>query len=186
VTGPPILALLGLALALGLDSLRATIGLGVLRPSLGYAVRLALAFALVESATPLVGLFVGSTLAPLTSWASFAGPAVLAATGLYITIESLRGREGEAARVAESRGLIWGLPLSLSLDNLLAGTGLGLLGADPLPAALVIGAISGLLAFGGLRLGAMLPRLLASKAEVVGGLILIASAGATLAQRGAG
>jgi len=175
------MTLILLAVALGLDSFRATVGLGALRPPLAYALRLAGVFAIVEAATPLVGIVVGGAVAPLLGVvAPFAGPAVLAATGGYVIVEAIRGRDGTDLTVARGHALTWGLPLSLSLDNLVAGAGVGLIGADPLPASLFIGLVSGALAFAGLQVGALVPRFVPVRGEIVAGTLLIASAGAAL------
>lgn len=176
--------LLGLAFALGLDTLRATIGLGALQPSLPHGLRLAAAFAVVEAATTLLGMLAGRTLAPLAgSWSALAGPAALASVGVYMTVEAVRGDENRVARVAENPALVWGLPVSLSLDNLLAGAGLGVFGADPVLTAVIIGAVSGLLALVGLCLGALIPRFLLVRAEVMGGVLLIGAGGAAFLLR---
>jgi putative Mn2+ efflux pump MntP len=171
--------LLGLAFALGVDTLRATIGLGAFQPSLLHGLRLAAAFAVVEAATTLVGMLAGGTLAPLAgSWSTVAGAAALASVGVYVTVEAVHGGENRVARIAASPALVWGLPVSLSLDNLLAGAGLGVFGPDPVPAAVIIGAVSGFLALVGLSLGALIPRVLLVRAELAGGLLLIGAGGA--------
>jgi putative Mn2+ efflux pump MntP len=110
-----------IGLALGLDSLRACLGLGALRPSRGHALRLAGAFAAVETATPVIGMLLAGALAPVAGGlAEIAGPAVLAVTGVYVIVVALGVKETDVARVVRSRGLILILPLSLSLDNFAA------------------------------------------------------------------
>jgi putative Mn2+ efflux pump MntP len=169
--------IIGLALALGLDSLRASVGLGALRPSVGHALWLAGAFAVFETAAPVIGMLLAGALAPVVGrLAEIAGPAVLAATGVCVTVGSLGGRETDVARVAQSRGFTLILPLSLSLDNLAAGAGLGFVGTGVLPAALVIGGMSGALALAGLRLGALISRVSPVRADVASGLLLVAAA----------
>jgi len=177
MTALDVVPLIGLALALGLDSLRASLGLGALRPSLGDALRLAGAFAAFETATPVIGMLLAGALAPVVGGlAEIAGPAVLAATGVYVTVESLRERETDVARLAQSRSLTLLLPLSLSLDNLAAGAGLGFVGSAVVPAALVIGGMSGLLALAGLRLGALISRVSPLRTELASGFLLLAAA----------
>ena len=45
--------------------------------------------------------------------------------GLYLVVRSL---QTEAPEELDERWMLFGIPLSLSLDNLLVGTGLGMLG----------------------------------------------------------
>ena len=176
------LPLLSMALALGLDSFRATIGLGALRPTRGSALRLAATFAAVEAVTPLIGAGVGSTLAQFAgTWSAVAGPVALALAGLYVLLAAARGateRPQPSFAVATLA-----LPLSLSLDNLLAGGGLGLLGIAALPAAAAIGLTSGALALAGLALGAVLTNKVPVPSDVLSGLLLLAAAGAAALER---
>lgn len=172
------LPLLGLAFALGLDSFRASIGLGALRPKLGSALRLAGSFALIEALAPLVGAGAGSALVRLAGdWTAAAGPVVLAGTGIY-TILSARREEGQRPPANLGVGASLVLPLSLSADNLLAGGAIGLLGIAPIPAAAVIGTTSGLLALAGLACGALLSNRIPMPTEILSGFLLLAAAGA--------
>jgi putative Mn2+ efflux pump MntP len=54
--------------------------------------------------------------------------------------------------------LIFGLPLSLSFDNLLGGAGISALGYPMVPAALLIGLVSAAMSCAGLYLGGWLRR----------------------------
>jgi putative Mn2+ efflux pump MntP len=82
-----------------------------------------------------------------------------------------------AQRYAEAgetdRWMVLGLPLSLSLDNLVAGTTLGMLGFPMLISVVIIGAMSALFAVVGLRLGTTAVKLLPVRAELIGGVVLI-------------
>ena len=66
-----------------------------------------------------------------------------------------------------------GLPLSLSLDNLIAGASLGMIGFPLLISVVVIGAISGLMSLAGLRLGNIAANYLRMKTDLIGGFALI-------------
>ena len=102
----------------------------------GAAVAFAGAFALCETAMPLAGLALGRAVAAAAGrWAEGIGVGVLMLCGLFIVVFSLRGEEpGE--ELAGSRLALAGLPLSLSLDNLAAGVGLGSLGFTVIGSAL--------------------------------------------------
>ena len=70
----------------------------------------------------LVGRYFGKEIGEV---AEFIGPIVLLVFGLYLVVQSL---QTEAPEELDERWVLFGIPLSLSLDNLLAGTGLGMLG----------------------------------------------------------
>jgi putative Mn2+ efflux pump MntP len=171
---PDAFALLGLALALGMDSCRSTLGLGMLRPRLDASLRLAASFAIVEAVAIAIGSWLGGVLEPLAgAWASLAGPLMLAATGIYVIVAAGRDQERQ---LMTAPAFVVGLPLGLSLDNLLGGTALGMIGVDLLPGAIFVGLVSGLLAFAGLKMGAVLSGVLPRRSEVVGGLLMLAAA----------
>jgi len=69
--------------------------------------------------------------------------------------------------------MLFGLPLVLSLDNLVTGIGLGVLGFPMFLAALTIGAISGLMTLAGLKLGDAIGRYLPVRSDLLGGLALV-------------
>jgi putative Mn2+ efflux pump MntP len=66
-----------------------------------------------------------------------------------------------------------GIPLFLSLDNLVAGFALGTARLPIWPTAATIGAISSLMSLAGLRCGAVIGRTLPVPAERVGGAALV-------------
>jgi putative Mn2+ efflux pump MntP len=102
------------------------------------------------------------------------GVGALGTCGLYIVWCALQPSERKLPE--RHPWLLLGLPLSLSLDNLVAGSALGLLGLPVLFSALVLGGISGGLCFVGIRLGSVLARFLPAKAELIGGAALVALA----------
>ena len=69
--------------------------------------------------------------------------------------------------------MVLGLPLSLSLDNLIAGTTLGMIGFPILLSVIIIGAMSSLFSLAGLRLGKTAVNLLRFRADLIGGVVLI-------------
>jgi putative Mn2+ efflux pump MntP len=163
-----------LGLALGLDSFRTSAALGTLRPRLAGQFRTALAFGICDGVAPLLGLSLGSRLVTaLAPWAGALGPILLAGFGLY-QLAVPRGAEGSRG---EGQGIgPWmtlGLPLLLSLDNLVAGFGLGLMRVPVVPSALAIGALSGLLSLAGFRLGTLIGGSLPAHAGRIGGVALV-------------
>jgi manganese efflux pump family protein len=161
-----------LGLALGLDSFRVSVGLGPLGLSSVRQLQIALIFGLCEGFAPLVGLAVGRSLVEaICRWTEYLGPLVIGGYGLYV-VYLARFSRGEG-QVMDDRWMLFGLPLALSLDNLVAGIGLGVLGYPIFFAALTIGAISGLMALAGLKLGNAMGRYLPVGSDVLGGVALV-------------
>jgi manganese efflux pump family protein len=157
----------------GLDNLHVSAALGVSRPRRGRLLALAAAFAACEALMPFVGLAVGGALRRALPTLETAGPIVLLLCGAAILVHALR--EGDAREVVEGRWML-GLPLTLSIDNLFAGVGLGSAGYPILASALIVGLISGAMCVAGLFAGAWLRRWVPGRAEVWSGAFLIALA----------
>lgn len=163
----------------GLDNLQVSAALGVSRPRRGRLIGLAAAFAACEAFMPFVGLAVGGALRRALPALETAGPVVLLLCGAAILVHALR--EGDAREVVEGRWIL-GLPITLSLDNLFAGVGLGSAGYPVLASALIVGAISGAMCLAGLFAGAWLRRWVPGRAEVWSGAFLVVVALVSLAR----
>ena len=164
--------LLLLAFALSLDSFRVSLGLGALKLSRLRQAQIVVAFGLCDGLAPLIGVLIGqSVIKYIGAWTEPLGPLALFAYGAYVIYVSWRyaGKKGEESE----RWIVLGLPLTLSLDNLIAGASLGLVGFHLLPSVLVIGGMSALMSIVGLRLGRLAVNYLNVKAELVGGIALV-------------
>ena len=168
-------ALLVLGLVVGLDNLQVAAALGTapLRPARRWL--LAAAFGVCEGLTPLLGLAWGHLLRrSFEPWLETLTPLVLLVCGAAILIAAFRG--DDAGEVSNSRWLLFGLPLSLSFDNLFAGVALGTLGFPVVVSALIVGAISAGMCLLGLYLGQglrrLVRRLVPERVEVLSGLLL--------------
>src|ERR1700749_483956 len=164
--------LLLLAITLSLDSFRVSLGLGATRLRPARQAQIALAFGLCDAVAPLVGLLVGHSLVEdLGAWGEYLGPVVLCAYGAYVIYVARRCGAEDAD--GDSRWVVLGLPLSMSLDNLIAGTSLGMIGFPLWLSVAVIGAMSSLMSLAGLWLGKRAVNLLKIKTETLGGVALI-------------
>ena len=164
--------LLVLGFLTGLDNLQITPGLGLMGMPAARRCFLALTFGLCEAGMPLLGLGIGRLLhRSFDLNADKLGPALLLLCGALIIW--LAFREKDVAPLMASRWTLFGLPLLLSLDNLLAGIGIGVTGQTFLPAALVLGLMSTVMCFIGLYLGNSLRRYIPEKAELLAGAYLI-------------
>jgi manganese efflux pump family protein len=164
--------LLVLAFVLSLDSFRASLGLGALKLSLARRAQLVASFGLCDGLAPLLGLLVGkSIVAYVGPWAEHVGPLLLCVYGAYVIYVARSCAGQEAAE--ESGWIVFGLPLTLSLDNLVAGASLGMTGFPLLLSILVIGAMSSLMSATGLLLAGTAVSRLKLKSELLGGLALV-------------
>jgi manganese efflux pump family protein len=168
-------ALILLAFVLGLDSFRVSAGLGGLNLDPSRRRWIALAFGLCDGAASLVGAVAGrSVLAAAGRWTAVLGPVVLFGYGCYVLY--LAWRCEELREGSNGMWLVFGIPLALSLDNFVAGVGIGMLELSALVSALVIGMVSGLLSLAGMRLGNVVGQYVPFRAELLGGLALICMA----------
>jgi len=167
-----MVTLLLLGFALSLDSFRVSLGLGALKLRPLRQFQIVFAFGLCDGLAPLIGLLIGkSLLTYVGAWVEHLGPLLLFAYGVYV-IYIAQHYAGREARDTD-RWMVLGLPLTLSLDNLVAGTTLGVVGF-PLPLSVaIIGAMSALMSYAGLLLGSMAVSFFKIRAELVGGVLLI-------------
>jgi manganese efflux pump family protein len=166
-----VLELLILGFVLSLDNFRASIALGTLPFSRARAVQVALTFGIWDGVAPLLGVLLGRYFGDaIGEIADYVGPIVMGAYGLYLLIRSLWS---EAPDEIDQPLALFGIPLSLSLDNLLAGTSLGLLGFPPVLSAVIFAATTAVMSFIGLRIGRAVGRLIRIRADLLSGIALV-------------
>jgi putative Mn2+ efflux pump MntP len=198
-----VLALLLVAVSVGLSNFAASIGLGAGGANARTRLHVAVIFGLFEGGMPALGLLLGRSLAgTLGHAAHWAGAGLLIATGGYGLIQAARA--ARAARAVRSPGaqhdhemppaqgsppgppagparqplgrlLVTGL--ALSMDNLVVGFAVGTFPVSLAEAVIVIAAVSVGMSLAGLelgsRLGARLGARTGSRGEILGGLALI-------------
>ncbi|MFE9308263.1 manganese efflux pump MntP family protein [Streptomyces sp. NPDC006706] len=166
--------MLGLGFVLGLDNFRVSIALGTVPFGLKRAMQVALTFGLWDAVMPLVGLLIGREIGEAVGGvADVVGAVALGGYGLYLVISSLRNPEPDEL---DHPWALFGIPLTLSLDNLVAGASLGILGLSPWFSAPVFGLITAVMSLIGLRLGRAAARLVRIRADLVSGVSLIIAA----------
>ena len=167
-----MLTLLLLGFALSLDSFRVSLGLGTLKLSRLRQLQIVVAFGVCDAVAPLIGLLIGKSLLEFIGpWVEHLGPLLLCAYGVYVIYIAQRFAERETGET--DRWMVLGLPLSLSLDNLVAGTSLGMIGFPLVLSVAIIGLMSALLSLVGLWMGRTAVKLLPVKIELIGGVVLI-------------
>ncbi len=195
-----MLALLLVAVSLGLSNFAGAVGIGVSGVDARTRIRVGVFFGLFETGMPIVGLLLGHSLAAALGHAAhWIGAALLIAVGGYAVIQAVRDRSAdhrgadnhgadhggadnhsadnrgpEAADAGHGTGRLLVTGLALSVDNLAVGFALGAYHVNVLLAAVVIGAVSVTLSLIGLELGNRLGARTGERSELIGGLVLIA------------
>jgi manganese efflux pump family protein len=174
-----VLAVLLIAVSLGLSNFAASIGIGITGIDARTRLRVGVIFGLFETGMPILGLVLGHDLArSLGHAAHWIGAALLIATGLYAVIQPVRARNKSGGQRAETAvgqrtGRLVVTGLALSIDNLAVGFALGTYHVSLIPAVTVIGAVSVCLSLIGLELGHRLGAKTGEHGEILGGLVLI-------------
>jgi manganese efflux pump family protein len=170
-----MIEILALGLFLSLDNFRSTIAIGTIPFRFRRAVQIAIVFGVWDGVAPLVGgmlgHYFGKMMGPI---ADYVGPALLGIYGLYLLFGALRKPAPD--EIDQPWVTLFGMPLSLSVDNLLAGTGLGLLGFSPFIAAVVFGAMTAVMSLIGLCIGRFAARLIPMRSDLVCDISLVAAA----------
>ena len=163
-----------LAFVLSLDNFRVSIALGTVPFGLKRAMQVALTFGLWDAIMPLIGLLVGRKIGDeVGDVAELVGAVALGAYGLYLVISALRNPEPEEL---DHPWALFGIPFTLSLDNLFAGASLGLLGLAPWFSAAIFGAMTAVLSLVGLQLGRAAAHLVRIRSDLLAGVTLLIAA----------
>ncbi len=165
-----------IALSMAMDAFTVCLGVGTQTRTAGPrpTFRLAFHFGLFQFIMPVIGWFAGMNLLRYISaydyWVAFG---LLAYVGVRMILSGL-GTIPEEKKNDPSRG--WSLvllSLATSLDALAVGFSLGLVGVRIWFPAAVIGIVTGLMSWLGLRLGNRLGASFGKPIEILGGIVLI-------------
>lgn len=165
---------LAIGFVLSLDNFRVAIVLGTVPFGVKRAAQVALVFGVLDTIMPLLGLVIGHQIGrALGGVAELVGAAALGAYGLYLVITALRHPEPEEV---DHPWALFGIPLTLSLDNLFAGASLGVLGLSPWLSATLFGVITAIMSLAGLFIGRYAARLIRIRSDLLSGIALILAA----------
>jgi manganese efflux pump family protein len=173
-----VLAILLVAVSVGLDNFAAAIGIGLSGIDAKLRLQVALVFGVFEGGMPILGLLIGRSLTHLLgSHAHVVGGVILALTGLYgIVTSAIERRAGHASNTERHRAGLGHLIVAgaaLSIDNLIVGFALGTYHVSLLVAALVIAIVSVGMSLVGLELGRRLGMRVGEYGELLGGAVLM-------------
>jgi putative Mn2+ efflux pump MntP len=174
-----MLALLLVALSLGLSNFAASVGIGISGIDAHARVRVGVIFGLFETGMPVLGLLLGRSLASTLGHAAhWIGAALLIATGLYAIVQAIRSshrsQDQDRAPAGQRTGRLLVTGAALSIDNLAVGFALGTFHVNLAVAAVIIGAVSVTMSLIGLELGSRIGTKTGERGELLGGLVLIA------------
>lgn len=171
-------------IAMSTDAFAAAIGKGAAmhRPRLRDALRAGLIFGVIEGVTPLIGWLLGtlasSYVTSIDHWIAFGLLALLGAHMIHAGLKHpVTAENGEAGPRPARRHGVWGLAatgVATSIDAMAVGVGLAFVDVHIGVVAAVIGLTTLLMVTAGILLGRVLGALAGKRAEVVGGVILIA------------
>ncbi len=171
-------ATLALSLAMSTDAFAAAVGKGAAlhKPGWREALRTGLIFGVIEAITPIVGWAMGRVAAPyVEAWDHWIAFALLLALGVHMIVAGLSVEEEETEKPA-AHGF-WTLAvtgLATSIDAMAVGASLAFLGESIWWTALAIGLSTFTMVTIGVMVGRALGVIAGKRAEIVGGIILIA------------
>jgi len=173
-----ILKLLAFVLPLGLDSFAVTAAIGASgRLPARVRWRISVLFLVFEAGMPLIGVALGAPLAhAIGDTADYVAAAAVIAIGAWMLLHGDSDDEEEkAGRLVSAHGVaLLGLGISISLDELAIGFGLGLTHLPLIPVILAIGVQAFAAAQLGLHLGNRIAERYREAAERLAGIVLIA------------
>lgn len=178
-----------LAIALAMDAFAVSIGLGAKsqKQSSAYVLRLAvyaaLYFGIAQGIMPLIGYLLGAVLLGwLATAAPWIGGGILIVLGAKMLYEAFNGEieavledsfDGNIRKKINHR-MMFTLAIATSIDAMAAGFTLNLLALNAWLACLIIAIVTAGFGFFGIYLGKSSGTWLEDKAEILGGLVLIA------------
>jgi putative Mn2+ efflux pump MntP len=169
-----MVALLLVAVSVGLDNFGASVAIGVTGIDRTTRVRVALIFGLFEAATPVVGLIVGHSFAhDLGAAASPVGGTLLGLAGTYVILSEILGHSQTPTVPGSGVKHLVLIAAVLSIDNLVVGFALGTYRVEIVLAAITIAAVSVALSLIGLEIGGRIGERVGTRSELIGGAALI-------------
>ena len=166
-----------LAVALAMDAVAVSLarGMALRRPTWGQTFLLAGAFGLFQALMPVLGWLLSSVFADalrsLAPWIAFG---LLAVIGGKMIWESFHDDdEDDDGAVGVPLLQVLTLAVATSIDAFAVGVTFAVLDVDVAPAVAVIGVVTLALSLVAVRVGARVGERLGSRAELVGGIVLV-------------
>lgn len=179
-----------LALAMSTDAFAAAIGKGTAlqKPRWSEALRTGAIFGIIETITPVAGWALGlAAVNAVKAWDHWIAFALLGALGLHMVLAGLKKEPDPAAAEAAkpTRHSFMRLALTgfaTSIDAMAVGVGLAFIDVDIVAVAAAIGFATFVMVTLGVMLGRVMGAVVGKRAEVLGGLVLMAVGAAILVE----
>ena len=165
-----------LAFALSMDAFAVSIGLGAKQNSeyRSLALKAGLFFGIFQALMPLIGYAGGKgVLGFVSEYAHYIAFGLLLLIGAKMIYEGLNEGVGEELATITNKIMLT-LAIATSIDAMAAGFSLMLLDLNPLIACGIIGLTTFIISFIGVYVGKLTGTWLESRAEIFGGVILVA------------
>ena len=172
-----LIPLIALAFGLSLDNFRSSVAIGTIPFGWRRAVQVAVVFGVWDALSPLLGGLMGHFLGDfLGDWAEYIGAVALGLYGIYFIVGAIRKPEVEEEDLDHPWVTLFGMPLSLSIDNFVAGAGLGIAGFSLIAPMLAFGTMTMIMSFVGLAVGQMAAKVIRIRADLLCGVSLCGAA----------
>jgi manganese efflux pump family protein len=146
-----VLGLLTLGFVLSLDNFRSSLVLGGLKPTFPQSVKTSAIFGAWDGVAPVVGILIGHFLSDkLDNSADTIAMIGLGVYGLFLIVRAVISPNRADPDLKWAR---FGLPIPLSVDNVAAGTALGLAGYSPWLAPVLFGCMTFVMSVAGHQIG---------------------------------
>lgn len=167
-----------LALAMSTDAFAAAIGKGAAlqKPTLSEALRTGLIFGVIESITPLMGWVIGSVATKyVAAWDHWIAFTLLVVLGLHMIYEGFQSPDLTEDKPSQHSFIILAITaFATSIDAMVVGVSLAFINVNIFTTAIAIGLATFIMVTLGVMLGRVLGVLVGKRAEILGGVILIA------------
>ncbi|MED3623856.1 manganese efflux pump MntP [Neobacillus thermocopriae] len=168
-----LVALILMAVALGMDAFSVGLGMGMYQLRLRKIFQIGIMIGIFHVLMPLFGITAGKFLSEkFGTFATFIGGALLIVLGIQMIWSSLK-KEEEKIITPIGFGLIF-FALSVSLDSFSVGLSLGIFGARTMLVLICFGIMATIQTWAGLLLGRKVRHWIGCYSEALGGGILLA------------
>lgn len=171
----PFFEVLLISISMAMDAFAVCLAAGALESIHGPRplFRLSFHFGLFQFIMPVVGWLFGATIEPLihnySNWVAFG---LLFTVGIHMIYTSMRDATNRSNDPSRGWTMVL-LSIAVSIDALVVGVSLGVLGIFVWYPAILIGVVTGILSLIGLRIGRIVGKKFGKPIEILGGLVLI-------------
>ncbi|MGN0649232.1 MAG: manganese efflux pump MntP family protein [Oscillospiraceae bacterium] len=173
-----VIEIILVAAGLSADAFAASVSDGMVMRRKRRAVFTAALFGIFQAVMPLLGYLLGSGFAGLiAAYDHFIALAVLGFIGGKAVIEGISELRSGCECLPDSEpslGILFAQGAATSIDAFVVGVSFAAVGAEPFGASAIIGAVTFAICLVGTLAGRKFGELLGTKAEIAGGIVLIA------------